>query len=593
VKKKGVQSSLLRRRVIKFVLKNKLRYGSGMVMLAGISVLQLLVPRVTGDIIDYLNEGRIIQSATLKYILILLGISFSAFILHFLSRQLILKAANLYAHLERMAIFNRIITLSMHFFAKRSTGDIMAHTTNDTEAVRHMLGRGITLIVNIVVLMISSIIIISRSINPQMALLLLVPMPFILIIMSRFGVAINRRFRVVQETFADMTGKVQENVTGVRVIKAFCQEEYEERNFEKFNQLNYRANMKLVKLQGFFGPLVKLVMESGQLLVLILGGKMAVEGNISLGDFIALNSYVGIIMRPLMMVGNFITIMQRGAASAERISGILKEKPDIFDGKFGLPETGCNITGYIEFNNVTFGYSPELESALSNVSFKVTRGKTLGIIGRIGSGKSTIAALLLRLYDTGQRGMIFLDGIDISNIPLEELREAISYVPQENSLFSDTIEKNIDFNPSQHDMDSIKAAAEEACIHQTIVEFEEGYQSILGERGVNVSGGQKQRISIARALLKDSPVLILDDCLSAVDTATERKILDSLKKTRKERACIIIAHRVSSILDADEILMMDDGKVIERGTHDELLAMNGLYSRIYHRQMLEEELNKA
>ncbi len=593
MKKKGVQSSLLRRRVIKFVLKNKLRYGSGMVMLAGISVLQLLVPRVTGDIIDYLNEGRIIQSATLKYILILLGISFSAFILHFLSRQLILKAANLYAHLERMAIFNRIITLSMHFFAKRSTGDIMAHTTNDTEAVRHMLGRGITLIVNIVVLMISSIIIISRSINPQMALLLLVPMPFILIIMSRFGVAINRRFRVVQETFADMTGKVQENVTGVRVIKAFCQEEYEERNFEKFNQLNYRANMKLVKLQGFFGPLVKLVMESGQLLVLILGGKMAVEGNISLGDFIALNSYVGIIMRPLMMVGNFITIMQRGAASAERISGILKEKPDIFDGKFGLPETGCNITGYIEFNNVTFGYSPELESALSNVSFKVTRGKTLGIIGRIGSGKSTIAALLLRLYDTGQRGMIFLDGIDISNIPLEELREAISYVPQENSLFSDTIEKNIDFNPSQHDMDSIKAAAEEACIHQTIVEFEEGYQSILGERGVNVSGGQKQRISIARALLKDSPVLILDDCLSAVDTATERKILDSLKKTRKERACIIIAHRVSSILDADEILMMDDGKVIERGTHDELLAMNGLYSRIYHRQMLEEELNKA
>ncbi len=593
MKKKANQNYLIRQRIMKFILKHKLRYASGILVLAGVSILQLLVPRITGDVIDYLNEGRIVQDTTLKYILIILGISLSAFILHFLSRQLILKAGNLYVHLERMEIFNKIITLSMGFFAKRSTGDLMAHTTNDTEAVRHMLGRGITIIINIVVLMISSIIIISRSIDPQMAMLLLIPMPFILIIMSRFGVAINRRFRVVQETFADMTEKVQENVTGVRVIKAFCQEEYEERNFERFNRMNYQANMKLVKLQGFFGPLVKLVMDSGQLLVLIVGGKMVVEGNISLGDFIALNSYVAIIMRPLMMVGNFITLLQRGTASAARISEILREKPDIYDGKFGKPENGCNITGYIEFNNVDFSYSPELEPALSNVSFKVARGKTLGIIGRVGSGKSTIAALLLRLYDTGQRGRILLDGIDIANIPLRELREAISYVPQENSLFSDTIEKNIDFNPTRHDMKSVKAAADEACIHQAIVEIGKGYQSILGERGVNISGGQKQRISIARAFLKDSPVLILDDCLSAVDTATERKILENIKKNRKERACIIIAHRVSSIMDADEILMMDDGKIIERGTHDELIAMNGLYSRIYHRQMLEEELNDA
>lgn len=486
-------------RVWSFIKERKLQYSIGVILACIMNVLQLVVPKITGDIVDYLNTGNIIEDKTLKYVSILIVVSIMIFCLHFLSRQLLYRSANFYAHLERSRIFNKVLSLSMNFFTKRSTGEIMALTTNDVKAINHMLCDGIYKTLNIIVIMASSVIIISNTISLRISLLIFIPIPIMMIIIANFGIAINKRFKIVQDSFSKLTTKIQENISGIRVIKAFTQEEYEINNFKELNKNIYTANMDLVKVQGLLGPLIKVLINMGQFFVLFFGGSMVIKGTISLGSFIALNSYLAIIMVPLYMISQIVIALQKGSASFSRIDEILQEKPDIFDNKFSqfqkdkLTTQKNNENKIVEFKDVSFSYSEDLKPVLKNISFSIEKEKTLGIIGKTGSGKSTIISLIMRLYDTQKREEILINGIDVADIPLEDLRNKISYVPQENYLFSDTVKNNINFMPIEHSMEEIIKAASSAQIHKTISEIRDGYDTKLGERGINISGGTKAK----------------------------------------------------------------------------------------------------
>jgi len=560
-----------------------------------INILQILAPRVTGYVVDGLQE-RTIESRNLWiYPAIILLISLFSFISHFLSRVQIMGAGNLFDYETRNAMFKHLLDLSIRFFQRKGTGNIMALATNDLSAVRMTLSRGMMLVVDTLILLISSLIIMINTVNLRLTFLVAIPFPFIVFVMVRFGRIIHRRFRRVQESFADITRKAQENIAGIRVIKAFVQEENEKENFDRLNQENFERNMDLVRIQGLFFPLITLLSSISYLIALVYGGNLILNGQITLGDFIAFNGYIGIIVRPIGFIGRIINFIQRGKASLQRIEELFDEKPEIRDAepKMAQNEQKGLLKGRIEFKNLTFSYEPDQQPVLKNINLVIEPGKTLGIIGRVGSGKSTIVNLILRIYNPLERGQLLIDGQDIMDIPLQKLRDSIGYVPQDNFLFSTSIFNNIAFNPYDLGMDDVRRAARISQIDETIMEFPDQYDTLLGERGVNLSGGQKQRVSIARALIKDPTILILDDCLSAVDTNTEKKILEELRPFMENRTCIIIAHRISTIQHADEIIVLDDGEIIERGTHQELLDQKGYYYKLYNRQLLEQAIETA
>lgn len=582
-------------RIFRFIKQHKWRYLKGLFFLVVINVLQLMVPKITGNVVDALQEFAIESRDLWIYPALIMLISLGTFISHYISRVQIMGAGNLFDYETRNAMFRHLIDLSMRFFQKRGTGDIMALATNDLGAVRMTLSRGIMLVTDTIILLISSIIIMVKTVNLKLTLLVALPFPLIVWVMVWFGSIINRRFKRVQESFADITRKAQENIAGIRVIKAFVQEDNERGNFAELNKENFDTNMELVKVEGIFFPLITLLSSTSYLIALVLGGNLILNGQITLGDFIAFNGYIGIIVRPITFIGRIINIIQRGRASIERIEGLFNEKPEVKDEVQSLNDVDDKglLKGRIEFKNLTFSYEPDQPAVLNNINLVIEPGKTLGIIGKIGSGKSTIVNLILRIYNPVSRGQIFLDGKDIMDIPLQKLRDSIGYVPQDNFLFSTTIRDNIGFNPYKSEMDDICKAAQISQIDETIMEFPAKYDTLLGERGVNLSGGQKQRISIARALVKGPSILILDDCLSAVDTNTEKKILEGLRPFMKKRTCIIIAHRISTIKHADEIIVLDKGRIIERGTHEELLEQKGYYFKLYNRQLLEEAIQMA
>ena len=391
---------------------------------------------------------------------------------------------------------------------------------------------------------------------------------------------------------SSLTDQVQESISGIRVIKAFVQERKELYAFAKTTEFTKGKNLHVVRLQALLMPVMDLIIGTSTLLTLLYGGYLAIHGEITVGQFVAFNSYVGMLVWPMMAVGECITSISQGLASLGRIYGIFEEQPDIVDGE----QTNHSITslkGEIKLNHLTFAYPdmPEV-TVLEDVSVTVKPGETLAILGRTGSGKSTVPGLLVRLYDVAD-GMLTIDGHDLKSIPLGVLRENIACVPQDNFLFSDTLQNNIAFGSADKTLASVEHAAKLACIHENIAAFPEQYQTVVGERGVTLSGGQKQRSSIARALMKDAPILILDDALSAVDTDTERNILDNLRTVRgNDRTTIIVAHRISTIQDADHILVLEDGKVAEYGTHEELLKNDGLYKSLFEKQQLEKQLRE-
>ena len=573
-----------------FILNNKWYYFLGIIFLVITNLLQLVIPRLLGQFTDQISEGLLEYSDLFYYIGLIIVLALFIALFRYLWRIFIFGTARRLEFSLRNRLFTHLQKLSANFYHQHKVGDLMAHATNDINAVRMALGPGFILIIDTLVLTMATIGIMFRTIDPRLTVFALLPLPFLALVVVLFGRKIHRRFKMVQEAFSQLTDRVQENFSGIRVVKSFVQEDQEIDNFSEVNQQHVDKNMHLIKIYGLFYPLIFFISALSFMIVLGYGGLQVIYGHISLGDFVAFNSYLGLLTWPMMAIGWVINLLQRGAASMERINKLLDEEPEITEDPHPLPLD--HLKGEIEFRDLTFSYQEEEEPVLKNINLKIQAGKTLAIVGRTGSGKTTLVNLLLRIYEPGENE-ILIDGHDIRRLPFKTLRESIGCVPQDNFLFSRSIEENIAFGRNQFQAEEVKRVSKIAQVHDNIVDFTEGYETVLGERGVTLSGGQKQRVSIARALLKEPQILILDDSLSAVDTQTEEEILRDLKPFMQQRTTIIISHRISTIKDADRIVVLHQGEIIERGKHHELLEKEGLYYSLHQKQLLEEKIARS
>jgi ATP-binding cassette, subfamily B, multidrug efflux pump len=586
------------------------RYRGGLVW-GGLCVLfnngiWILFPQVLRRAVNDLHSG-VTRQKLLTYSLLIIAIALVKGIFQFLTRWVVIGISrdiefdlrnDLFAHLER---------LSYSYYQRNRTGDIMARATNDLNAVRMLLGPAIMYSANTIVFTAGALGF-MLAISPKLTLYAFLPLPIASIVIQYFGRRIHERFERIQAMFSDISARAQENFSGARVIRAYVQEQAEIAAFEGANREYIRRSLGLVRLMGMLWPTLELMLGAAVVIVLWLGGRQVLLGKMSVGDFVAFNTYMMQLTWPVIALGWVINIFQRGTASMVRIDEILSQKPEIADeeiiGPSGDRAIGSSkdpitrspdLLGEIEFRNLNFAYSGV--SVLKDINLRIPAGSSLAIVGPTGSGKTTLVNLIPRIYDAAP-GSVLLDGRPVRQFPLDSLRRHIGFVPQETFLFSDTIRENITFGMSEEDsdepgnatLDRIKAAAEAANIAQDIASFPEGYNTMVGERGITLSGGQKQRTAIARALLRSPRILILDDALSSVDTHTEDKILNHLREIMRGRTTIFISHRVSTVRNADSIAVLHQGRIVEQGTHDQLIARNGYYTDLYNKQLLEEEL---
>jgi ATP-binding cassette, subfamily B, multidrug efflux pump len=576
-------------RISEFLKQQKWKYIFGVIVLLVVDGLQLIPPRIIGVVTDGLTEGTI----TMHYIYIYAGlvilIACFVAILRYAWRMLVMGAARDLEFWLRNKFFSHLETLSPNFYNSNKTGDLMAHATNDISALRMAFGPGVVMITDAIFIPLTTITIMIFTTDIRLTLLALLPLPFIAILMGVFGKVIQKRHKDVQAAFSDLTDKVQENMAGIRVVKSFVQEEYEIDKFLVSNNNYIEKNMRLVKVFGFMFPLVGFIASLSFIVALGFGGSLVIRDEISLGQFTSFIAYLGLLTWPMMAIGQVVNVLQRGTASMKRLNKIFEIQPEIIDSPIAKDISKEDLKPLIEFNNLSFTYKGATHPTLSNIDLKIKEGKTLAILGRTGSGKTTLVNLILRMYNV-EAGQLAIGGHDINTIPLKTLRESIGYVPQDNFLFSTTLRDNIAFSNIDMKLEKVEQATKFAHVYDNIMEFPLKFDTILGERGVTLSGGQRQRVSIARAIANDPKILILDDSLSAVDTKTEEKILESLKQVMKNKTSIIIAHRISTLKEADEIVVLDEGKIVEKGTHKELMVLNGLYNSIYKKQLLEEKL---
>jgi ATP-binding cassette subfamily B protein len=570
-----------------YIKKYKWKYLLGIATLLIIDILNLFVPQFTGEITDGLQSHSIGMSGVMTGIFKILSVGVLLTIGRFFWRYFIFGAARGIECELRNDMFRHLETLSMRYFNENKTGDLMAHFTNDLNAIRMSIGPAVITTFDAIIMTLLVLGKMVTHVDGRLTLMAVIPMGFIALGGIWYGKQAEKRFTQKQEAFSDLTDQVQESISGVRVIKAFVQERKELKAFAKANLNNKEMNMRVVKLQATVMPLLDTIIGLSSLITLFYGGYLTITGEISLGRFVAFNQYIAMLVWPMIAVGDSITFFSQGRASYKRIRNIFMEKPEVFDGD--MVKDIKAVQGDVEFNHLDFAYEEDGNLVLKDISVHIEKGSTLAILGRTGTGKTTIANLLLRMYNV-KPGSIRIDGTNINEMPLKTLREGIAYVPQDNFLFSDTLGNNIAFGADKEDQAAIEKSAMEACIHDNIIDFPSQYDTIVGERGVTLSGGQKQRSSIARALMKDSAILILDDSLSAVDTNTEEKILANLKENRVGKTTIIIAHRISTIQNADHILVLDEGRAAEYGTHLELLSRNGIYAHMYEKQQLEKQL---
>ncbi len=575
--------------MLQYLKKYKYRYFAGVLTLFIVDFMNLLVPKITGTIIDGLTLNTINMNKVYIYILSIIGVGAVIAIGRFFWRFFIFGAARNIEKEIRNGMFNHLEKMSVEYFNEHKAGDLMTRFLSDLTAVRKAIGPTVISIFDATVMTLMVVVQMMVYVNIKLTLIAVIPMILICVSEIYYGKLMEKRFKQSQEAISSMADFVQESFSGVRVIKAFVREREEFKRFSKANLLSKEKNLSVVKLQAVVMPLLDVIIGLSSLITLVYGGYLALIGEITLGKFVAFNQYVSMLVWPMLACGETITMLSQGGASLKRIKAVFDEKPEIFDKE--NVENLEKIKGKIEFKNLTFIHRGDSEPTLSNINLKVEAGTTLAIIGKTGNGKSTLVNLLLHLYNAND-GMIFIDDKDINNISLKTLRENIAYVPQDNFLFSNTLKSNIAFGVENEEMERIKKATIAACIHDNIIDFPEGYETIVGERGVTLSGGQKQRSSIARALMKDAPILILDDALSAVDTNTEESILKNLKENRKGKTTILIAHRISTIKNADIIMVLDNGKIREVGSHNELINNNGIYKDMFEKQQLEEALEK-
>ena len=581
--------------LIPYLMKYKWHYLAGIVLLLVVDLANLYVPRYMGDIIDGLTEGAFGMEGVIPLLWKILAAGAAMMVGRFGWRYFIFGAARGIEYRLRDDMFSHLETLSARYFNSHKTGDLMAHFTNDLQAVRMAVGPAVVTVFDAVVMTVMVLFQMVVYVDLQLTVLAFVPLTLVAVGCYFYGIEAKKRQTRRQEAFSSLSDKVQESLSGVRVLKAFVQEEEDFKAFARASENVKEKNLAVVKLRAVFGPSLDAVTGISLLLTLIFGGKMVLAGTISVGQFVAFTTYISMLVWPMIACGDCINMFSQASAAFQRISCIFREEPDIVDRE-GIPEgEDVKIRGELTLKDLTFTYSDGEEPVLQSVNLHVKAGEMLGILGRTGSGKSSLADLLLRVYDC-QEGSLLVDGRPITEFPLAVLHRDMAYVPQDNFLFSDTLEENIAFgleerisqNPELRQR--IRRAASAACIHDNIMDFPEAYGTVVGERGVTLSGGQKQRSSIARALLMDASVLILDDSLSAVDTDTEEKILENLMELRRGRTTIVIAHRISTLQKADHVAVLTEGKLTEYGTHEELLEKNGFYAHIYEKQQLEQEL---
>ncbi len=585
-------------------------YILGIIVLLFVDLASLYVPQYTGEIIDGLTAGAF-GFADVKVILLKILIAGLVMMLgRFGWRFFIIGASRGIEYRMRNDLFAHLETLSARFFNSHKTGDLMAHFTNDLQAIRMAVGMAVITTFDAVVMTLMVLVKMILYVDFRLTLLAFVPLTLVAVGCYFYGIEAKKRQTKRQEAFSHLSDKVQESLAGVRVLKAFVQEDADFKSFEEASVNSMEKNLSVVKLRAVFGPALDAITGLSLLLTLIFGGKMVLNGQISIGQFVAFNSYIGMLVWPMIACGDCINTFSQASAAYQRVAAIFREEPDIIDtyvtqmsdsdlsATEALPAPeALHLEGDITLNDLTFTYPDGETPVLKNINLHINAGEMLGILGRTGSGKSSLADLLLRVYDC-EKGMLLLDGKPISEIPLKVLHRDMAYVPQDNFLFSDTLEENIAFGLEERIEEhpelrnDIQQAARDACIHDNIMDFPENYLTLVGERGVTLSGGQKQRSSIARALLKDSAVLILDDSLSAVDTDTEEKILENLMRLRKGKTTIVIAHRISTLQKADHIAVLTEGALTEYGTHEELTALGGFYAHINEKQQLEQQLKE-
>lgn len=579
---------------LQYLNKYLKKYRYSLLLGVGITVVSrvfsLFAPRLIGNSLtaveNYLSDPQgsmtALKTLMLTNILIILGATLLSGFFTFLMRQTIINVSRYIEFDLKNEIFGHYLLLSQCFYKNNRTGDLMSRISEDVGKVRMYVGPAIMYSINTITLFVC-VIIIMFSIAPKLSFYTLIPLPVLSFTIYKLSRVINARSTVVQEMLSKLSSFTQETFSGITVIKSYGLEGKTHAGFDDLAEEAKAKNMNLVKVQAWFFPMMILLIGLSNLIVLFIGGRQYIDGSIEIGVLAEFIIYINMLTWPVAVVGWITSVVQQAEASQKRINAFLKESVEIKDG----PGVASDISGEITFDGVTLTYPETQIKAIDKISFTVASGKTLGIVGKVGSGKSTLISLINRLYDPCE-GRILLDGQDIRNFKLQQLRRYIGNVPQNSFLFSETIADNIRFGKPNASDSEIVEAAKHAVIHKNINEFKQGYDTLLGERGLTLSGGQIQRVSIARALIKDPLILLFDDCLSAVDTDTEEKILSHLKRICAHKTTIIVSHRISSVKDADQIIVLEEGKIIEKGKHQELLDRDGYYAELFNKQQEEK-----